>query len=99
VKGPPPPGDRPPTIAVARLPFAVNDQLAFTAIVDDPDGEAVIGAIEIADVRFLMDRSGSFAVALDSSAWPAGTQRLRAVLCDGWQTATYDLGPIQVQHQ
>jgi len=98
VKGAPPAGNRPPTIATARMPFVIDGQLAFTAIVDDPDGDAVVGALEIADVRFLMDRPGSFAVSLDSSAWPAGTQHLRAVLCDGWQSMTYDLGPIEVQH-
>jgi len=98
VKGAPPPGNRPPTIQTARLPFMVDGQLTFTALTDDPDGEGVVGTIEIGDMRFLMDRSGSFAVSFDSSGWPEGTQQLRAVLCDGWQSVTYDLGPIQVHH-
>jgi hypothetical protein len=98
VLGPPPDGNRPPTIDVGRLPFMIDKQLSFTAIVSDPDGQEVLGSLEIGGVAFLMNRSGSFAVNLDSSQWPAGTQHLKAVLCDGWVSVTYDLGPIQIQH-
>lgn len=96
-KGPPPAGNRPPEIAVGRLPATASDRLTFTAVVDDPDGEAVVGVLKIADVTYQMNRSGSFAVDLDTSTWPAGVQRLTASLCDGWIEATYDLGPIKVQ--
>jgi hypothetical protein len=98
IKGPPPAGDRAPTITVARLPFTADARLAFTAIVDDPEGEPVIGAIALGDLRFLMNRSGSFAVDFDTTGWPPGAQRLTAVLCDGWQRVTYDLGPVQIAH-
>lgn len=98
VKGPPPEGNRPPTIDVGLLPFTADKRLAFTAVLTDPDGQEAVGALEIADVAFLMNRSGSFAVNLDSSQWPAGTQHLKAVVCDGWVSTTYDLGPIQIKH-
>jgi hypothetical protein len=97
-KGPPPAGNRPPEIAVGHLPATTNGRLTFTAVVDDPDGESVVGVLKIANVTFGMNRSGSFAVDLDTSAWPAGVQRLTAVLCDGWAPVNYDLGPIKVQH-
>jgi hypothetical protein len=98
-KGPPPVGNRPPVIdVVGHLPATIDSRLTFTAVVDDPDGEPVIGVLKIANVLYAMNRSGSFAVDLDASGWAPGTQRLSAVLCDGWASATYDLGPIQIQH-
>jgi hypothetical protein len=88
-----------PTIQVSQFPFIADKQVAFTAILDDADGDAVVGALKVGDTaQFLMDRPGSFAVSLDSSKWPAGTQEVTVVLCDGWAPATYDLGPIQIKH-
>jgi hypothetical protein len=98
VKGPPPPGNRRPRIQVNRLEStAVQGQLSFIATVDDPDADSVIGVIQIGDRVFKMDHPGTFAVKLDLTGMPAGTQRLGAVLCDGWGNAAYDLGPVQVQ--
>lgn len=97
-KGAPPPGNRPPTIEASRLPAQVDGALDFTVVLRDPDGEAVVGALDIGAVRFLMDRAGSFALAQDTSSWPEATLRARAVLCDGWQSVTYDLGPVTVRH-
>lgn len=96
VKGPPPTGNRPPTLAVSDLPSRAGTQLAFTAVLDDLDGDSVIGVIEVAGVAFPMNRPGSFAVRLDTSSWPAGTVRPVAVLCDGWARSTIDLGPIEI---
>jgi len=98
VKGPPPAGNRAPTISTGKLPEVVNGTLSFTAVVDDPDGDPVMGVVEVAGLAFLMNRPGAFAVDFDASSWPAGTVRPTAVLCDGWTKATYDLGPIQIQH-
>jgi hypothetical protein len=97
-KGSPPPDNHAPTIELGQLPFTVDQQLAFTAVVSDPDGESVIGTIEIGGYAFLMNRSGSFAVSFDSSQWPPGSQRLTAYLCDGWTNVSYDLGPVQITH-
>jgi len=97
-KGPPPTGNRAPTIAVSQLPATADKQLAFTAILDDPDGDSVIGVINVAGLSFLMNRPGSFAVAFDAATWPAGPQPVSATVCDGWSSVTFDLGPVQVQH-
>jgi hypothetical protein len=96
VKGAAPPGNRPPTIDVGQLPAEVKDRLTFSAVISDPDGLSAVGVIRIADVLFAMNRSGSFKVDIDTSAWPAGTMRLSAVLCDGWSSSTVDLGPLRI---
>ena len=98
VKGLPPSGNRPPTIATNRLPATADQQLSFTAILDDPDGDSVIGAIELPGLALLMNRPGAFDVMFDSSAWPSGPVYPIAVLCDGWTKTTVELGPILVQH-
>jgi hypothetical protein len=98
VKGLPPVGNRLPTITTNNLPNVANGTFSFTALVDDPDGDPVVGVVEVAGFAFLMNRPGSFAVTFDASTWPAGTVRPTAVLCDGWAKATYDLGPIQISH-
>jgi hypothetical protein len=98
VKGPPPTTNRPPTVEVSQLPFLAKGQLAFTAIIDDPDGDSVIGVIEANGFAFPMNRPGSFAVNFDASQWPPGPVDVKAVLCDGWVSATYDIGPVQIQN-
>jgi hypothetical protein len=98
VKGPPPPTNRPPTITVNQLPAEVDRTLSFTVVIDDPDGDAVVGVIEVGGLTFLMNRSGSFDVRLDASAWPAGVVHPTAILCDGWARRSTDLGPVTVQH-
>ena len=99
-KGAPPADNHGPTVAIAHVPVSVDKSLTFTAVVSDEDADPVIGVIEVSGVptAFGMNRAGSFSVALDASAWPAGTQRLSAVLCDGWTKATYDLGPVTIKH-
>jgi hypothetical protein len=98
VKGPPPTGNRLPTIKVSQLPSTANGQLAFTAIIDDPDGDPLLGVIKVGDVAFLMNRQGAFGVGFDTSGWPAGTVHPIAVVCDGWANTTTDLGPIEIKH-
>jgi hypothetical protein len=99
VKGPPPPGNRRPRIAINQLASAsVKGQLSFIATVDDPDADSVIGIVRLGDRVFKMDHPGTFSVKLDLTGMPAGTQRLSAVLCDGWGNADYDLGPVQVKN-
>jgi hypothetical protein len=98
VKGPPPANNHAPTIEVTGLPKVVSDTLSFSALIEDADGDEAVGVLEIAGSIFTMPSSGAFAVRMPASAWPAGMPRLTAVLCDGWTSATYDLGPITVQH-
>jgi hypothetical protein len=98
VKGPPPPGNRPPTIEVGAFPALAGTELAFTAVIDDPDGDSTIGIVEVNGFGLLMNRPGSFAVRFDSSTWQAGPQSVSAVLCDGWTSVTVDLGAVQIRH-
>jgi hypothetical protein len=97
-KGPQPASNHAPTIVVTGLPTVVNDSLDFSALLDDADGDGVIGVLKIAGTLYAMPSSGAFHVQIPTSAWPAGTQRLSAVLCDGWASASYDLGPVNVKH-
>ena len=98
VKGPPPAGNHAPSVRVTGLPPVVTDSLSFSALVDDPDGDEVVGVLKVGGtVVFAMPSSGSFNVQIPATGWPAGTQRLTAVLCDGWTSTPYDLGPINVK--
>ncbi len=98
VKGPPPPDNVPPTVEVSGLAAVADATLAFTAVLNDPNGDSVIGVIRVGAQAFLMNRPGSFSVQIDASAWPAGLVRPSAVLCDGWTNASYDLGPVLISH-
>ncbi|HVV51564.1 MAG TPA: hypothetical protein VHO06_17980 [Polyangia bacterium] len=96
-KGMAPLGNRPPTISVDAYPVTVDAQLSFIAVLDDPDGDSVIGVVEANGSAFLMDRAGSFDVSFDTSTWPAGTQTVTEVLCDGW-TQTNVSWQVTVKH-
>lgn len=95
--GSPPPGNRAPTIQVTQLPPTGKTDVSFVAVLGDPDGDDVVGVIEIAGQPiFSMNRSGSFAVDLDASTWPSGSQQLNAVLCDGWTNVSVPLVSLVV---
>jgi hypothetical protein len=96
-KGPPPGDNHVPFIDVGTLPAKVSGHLTFTALLDDPDGEPVVGVIQGGNALYTMNRAGTFAVDLDTATWPVGTQRLSATLCDGWTRVTYDLGPVVIE--
>jgi hypothetical protein len=98
VKGPPPEANHKPTIQVSGLPKTVNTNLRFSALIEDADGDGVVGVIQVGGLVFAMPSSGTFAVDIPAAGWPAGPRRLTAVLCDGWANASYDLGPVDVQH-
>jgi hypothetical protein len=95
-KGPPPATNHAPFIDVGTLPATAAGHLTFTALIEDPDGEPVVGVIRAGNVEFAMNRSGTFAVDFDTATWPVGTQRLSATLCDGWTKVTVDLGPVTI---
>ena len=60
----------------------------------------MIGVIELDGVpRYGLNRAGTFAVAIDVRGRPNGTQRVSAVLCDGWMSTTVDPGPITIAHE
>jgi hypothetical protein len=98
VNWPAPANNRPPTIAVAQFPATVDRQLTFTAVIDDPDGDSVLGVVEVNGLAFLMDRSGSFDVSFDTSGWPAGPQYVTSVICDGWTKVTGGPASVVVKH-
>jgi hypothetical protein len=98
VKGLAPPSNRPPELSVEGYPATAGASVAFTVILDDPDDDAAIGIIEVNNVGFLMNRTGSFSVNFDSSTWPAGPQDITATVCDGWIAKNIDLGAVQIKH-
>ncbi len=98
VQGSAPTGNHVPSIQVTQLPSTGKSDVSFIAVLSDPDGDDVVGVIEVAPGQpvFAMNRTGSFAVDLDASAWPSGTTNLRAVLCDGWTNVSVPLGSLVV---
>ncbi|HEY4184383.1 MAG TPA: hypothetical protein VGP07_04905 [Polyangia bacterium] len=90
--------NRRPEIQLSAASAMVDKSLPFSAVVSDPDGEAVAGVLKIGDAVLAMDRAGTFGGAVDTSAWPNGTQPISAVLCDGWDSVTYELGNVLVNH-
>ncbi len=77
----------------------MSDRLEFTALVDDPDGDEAVGVVEVgSSITFAMNRSGSFAAAVDLTSAPAGRYPITAVTCDGWTTSSFDLGWIEIKH-
>lgn len=98
VKGPAPSTNRAPTIAVNQFPLMANKNLAFTAVLADPDNDSVLGVVEAGGFAFRMAHAGSFAVSFDTSGWAAGAQDISVTLCDGWSSVIVPLGSVQIQH-
>ncbi|HVT06378.1 MAG TPA: hypothetical protein VHO67_02925 [Polyangia bacterium] len=98
LKGPTPAGNRPPTIQVFGLPAQVNNELTFTALVTDPDGDEAVGVIDVGGVKVVMDRSGSFKADVSMAGAPAGRYPVNVVTCDGWTSNAYSLGWVDVKH-
>ncbi len=91
-----PSGNRPPTLLLSALPATADQSVSFTVVLEDPDGDAALGVVEMNDVAFLMNRTGSFHVQFDSSSWPAGAQIPVVTICDGWVKSEYTLAPVQI---
>jgi hypothetical protein len=98
IQGSPPAGNHLPTIQVTQLPSTGKSDVSFIAVLSDPDGDDVVGVIEVTPGQpvFAMNRTGSFEVDLDASTWPAGTANLTAVLCDGWTNVSVPLVSLVV---
>jgi hypothetical protein len=91
--------NRMPRLQIYEFPQTADQQIRFTAIASDPDGDPVVGIIKAPDGSVVnLDRSGAFSVSIDSSAWPAGKASLTAVLCDGWGHTDFNVGEIEVAH-
>lgn len=97
-KGPFPAGDRPPTCRITNATRVIDAKLDLGVVVEDPEGESAVGFLTVGDTRITLDRPGAFSAVMDTSAWPEGDVPVSAVLCDGWNRATYELGSFTVQH-
>ena len=62
------------------FPVTANAELAFTAIIDNPDGDSVLGVIEGTDFGFLMNRPGPSTSSLrhGPQSWPLWTGSTRS---------------------
>lgn len=97
-RGEPRRDDRRPDIQLVAASATADKSLAFTSIVSDADGEAVVGLVEIGALTLATDHAGAFGTTVDTSAWPPGVYPISAVLCDGWDDITYQLGNVEVAH-
>ncbi len=103
-KGAVPWNNRQPRLQVLRFPAPdagvaqVDQLLGFNVVLSDPDGDPVVGIIKAAGSVVKLDRSGLFAVSLDTSTWAPGTTTLQAVLCDGWGNVSYNVGTVEIKH-
>lgn len=98
-KGPRPPKNRPPTLAIVSPDRLVAGWFTLSVDLEDPDGDSAIGVLHIGDATLNMDRPGVFSIEIDASQWPPGNPQVTATVCDGWSKATYDestLGSFQV---
>ncbi len=99
VQGDKPAANRPPRIDVSGIATSVGEILEVNVVIDDPDGEPVVGVLKVGDVIGVMDRAGSFSARFDTSAWSAGTVTVSAVLCDAWSQVSFPaLRTIDVSH-
>jgi hypothetical protein len=103
-----PKGDMPPSNTPARIQLygnlaSADQSLDVTAVVDDPDGDPVVGVLTVGDathedIVLKMDRGGAFSAHVDTSGWPAGQRTIATVLCDGWSSVHYLLGTLTISH-
>jgi hypothetical protein len=93
-----PPNNLPPRISVDGTPLVADKTLDLHAIVEDPEGDPVVGVLYVGDQTSAMDRAGSFAARFDTSSWPAGVTTVSALLCDGWSKVYVPLLSIAIQH-
>lgn len=97
-KGVTPTGNRPPIVQFSEQPTSADRKLEFSLVLADPDGESAVGMFTLGPFALEMDRPGAFAVNIDTSGWPEGDVKVGSVVCDGWSSATYDLGTIAIRH-
>jgi hypothetical protein len=99
VQGDTPAANRPPRIDVSGIATTAGDMLEVNVVIDDPDGEPVVGVLKVGEAVGVMDRAGSFSARFDTSKWPAGTVTVGAVLCDAWSQVSFPaLRTVDVSH-
>lgn len=97
-KGALPPGNRPARFRLYQDSSPADRTLDITAVIEDPDGDPIVGVLQFGDFTLKMDRGGAFSGTLDTSSWPAGERPVTAVLCDGWSSVSYAVGTLVVKH-
>jgi hypothetical protein len=98
VKGDKPASNRAPEISVIGTPEVADKTLDVNIVVTDPEGDPVVGVLQIGDQEEKMDRAGAFSKSYDTSSWPEGSVTMSAVLCDGWTQVSVDLIGITIRH-
>jgi hypothetical protein len=98
VKGSVPSTNRLPTIQVDRDPGPADARLRLVITLDDPDGESAVGLVAVGGHQLKLDRPGRTFVELETAGWPSGELPVSAVVCDGWDRATYGLGKVTILH-
>jgi hypothetical protein len=88
-----------PAIALPDpLASNVDDHLDLTLIVDDPDGESVVGVLQLGPQTRRLDGPGAFHLTVSTASWSTGRYPATATLCDGWAPVSYALPEIVVVH-
>ena len=98
-KGPAPLQNRAPVVSLSRLNRTADKRVSLSANLEDPDGHSAVGVLTIGTFTLRMDRPGIFAADIDTSKWLEGDTPVQAVVCDGWTTASYNLGTIAITHE
>ena len=93
-----PPGNRPARFRFYNSASTADQTLDITGVVEDPDGDPVVGILNIGPLPFKMDHAGAFSTRIDTSQWPAGDLTVNAVLCDGWSNVSYAVGTLTIDH-
>jgi hypothetical protein len=88
-----------PRVTVAgEVPRVADRAVEFTLLVDDPDGEPVVGVVQLGERTVKLDGPGAFQVTIDTASFDTGRYVARSSVCDGWELASYDLSEIVVIH-
>jgi hypothetical protein len=97
-KGELPHGNQPARFRLYRDTGPADQMLDITTVIEDPDGDPIVGVLQFGAFALKMDRGGAFSARLDTSSWPVGEIMVTAVLCDGWSSVSYAVGTLTVRH-
>jgi hypothetical protein len=97
-KGELPHSNRPARFRLYHDSGPADRTLDITAVIEDPDGDPIVGVLQFGDFTLNMDRGGAFSATLDTSSWAPGERTVTAVLCDGWSSVSYAVGTLAVSH-
>jgi len=67
-----PRGNHQPRIVLGDLPPTIDAALDLAFVVEDPDGESVVGVFRFGAQTRALDGPGAFRVKVDTASWPSG---------------------------